>query len=769
MALEKEDEYKILVKGVKGLKKLEIKHDWYDVFIKSRIKFIYGPNGSGKSSLKLSISEADNVLKNEFRTWGTKKENLYVDERIKAGTQRYIFDDLFVNAILGNGRNSIPFGDGEISKLQDCMSKNINDENVLLENLPDTFVSSFLNIKNDDLKIFCKYLTNIEFRIKEINTYIKSWEINDITKTDKEMLKKINSLTSPNITNLRNLENYRNTVIKGANVFMEFEKTIKDASNILFGDGHLSFWPRNSASNQSRNNPHFFIDIKFPNYSIREEMLAINNLDDLSKFNFERFLELIELIIKALNSLIWLKDNFGLIKNPKLLDKNLNNIKIEIMYGGSQDELINSKIWDLLFWINNSTDFIEKFKKAWNSKLKDIGQILLMSNNVLEYYFIPYKISLVPITTDNDCIFGLEYKFNSSSKVMNIKDIQKNISYGELNIVAFSIFIATSWNDALFSDKKDDSNIKPLFVFDDPISSYDFNRVTISAAIIKLILFKKFANGDFYIISHEKFFIKVFDVIGKQGKVGETYKLINGKLEYCENGSKLSDMAFLKNAVTNSSTIESKLKAFRIILENILNILQKDILTKSKLKISSLYDCKSIIDIRTLNDKNNNELETIKKNIENIINEYDGNDDLKIKSLRSCTSIISDIIHDKSKKLLKEMAPNQKERIEKALQLLDIDDKDFFNNSNKDESVYDMLQLREKLGSEYSDYDALDAINDNIFLKVEPEIKKALYRPLLSFLSHDNNDFSLNRIEEVAELAFSNQEELIKIFINKDK
>lgn len=189
-----------------------------------------------------------------------------------------------------------------------------------------------------------------------------------------------------------------------------------------------------------------------------------------------------------------------------------------------------------------------KYKQALNSAKTTLSRKLVEVNELLERFGLQYEISA-------------EYKNNSvvKYKIYHKHDIHKierfeGLSYGEKRIFALIMFILES--------KKD--NETDLFIFDDPVSSFDESR---RYSFMNLI-FESLKYKTILLLTHEQTIAK-FGVINERDKESKFGKILY--LENYDGNPKVSEIEKVHFANIESHILE-RLKSCSNYMQKIINL-----------------------------------------------------------------------------------------------------------------------------------------------------------------------------------------------------
>lgn len=449
-----------LMKCVKGIEELKIKEKDFERIQESKIIGIYGPNGSGKSSFKNGLQ---NIL--EEKNWNCNKDAIgWVKDKIILS--RYaVFDENLVELIKGNV-HEINFLNNKVTNLFELLTKR---QEILGSKFSQILEFDFFKFNNEKIKDYFK-------KIEEL----------------KEIL-----ITTQELTYVSFSYNVQRVRLIKTN-YKEFLNKIQE-----FGKGFLEI------------RIYFHKEMGLHSFNGRDWDIHKNIMAKfLDKFVWGEYSEemhswfwqYISNMENILSNFYAIKNNFGYVnfeKNLSVSLEDLFNIEIKDFNFSNDVSSFGKSIRDFVDHINSIGDGEFTFKQKWIEILKNVESVTELANQILDLYNLGYKIDLLPtkIESSKSSSSNLKLVHKQSNTIIQQEDIFKRVSYGEMNIISFCLFIASFI-------KRNDKIKKYQLIFDDPISSYDLNKVNITISIIKKIIIENENIDKVYVLSHEKHFLK---------------------------------------------------------------------------------------------------------------------------------------------------------------------------------------------------------------------------------------------------------------------
>ena len=688
---------KEIMSCVKGIEKLKIEEKDLKDLQNSKFIGVYGPNGVGKSSFKNGLMNVKEDI-----NWNCEKikEKVYIDDLLELNNFG-VFDENLVELVKGNV-NNLSFLGSEISNLFELLTQR---EIVLSEEMKKVLELDFFKSDNQEFNIYFKDLQNLKSILKSTKF------LNDI----------LNNLT------IKSIFNEKDSIIKDrysrfVKKFNLFGNGLLETSIYLYENTQLHSFNRttwNSHKNKIAHALDWFVNGKY-NDDIHYQL-----------FNF------IEKIEKYLKILYIIKNNFGYVDKTKNLDEKIFDELIEL--DNNYFEFSNEK--DSLGLETN--EFLEKFRsnsinknlffESWEKILKNVNSVTNLANKILNLYDLGYEINLLPNVLDlkKEKKSNLKLIHKRSNKDIEQEDIFKKVSYGEMNIISFCLFIASFI-------ERNKLNEECQLIFDDPISSYDLNKINITISVIEKLINSNQNLDKVFILTHEKYFLK---------------QVKNYFDDECKKFSNINN-----NESKNCFKCNANKKYFFLEKNNNVHYLKS-----SKLN----DDLKNYIDLSKSNIKRSNWIgkRVIGLVIKKIIEDFENNFD-KEKINKNVIKILvkMKVLNDeiKFKKFSKEFK-NKKFNI---------------NLEKWEEITKDHLYaVRDNFNKEFLDW--IDQKNTEIDLQEIGEnnynyklFKAQIYIRILHKIIHGEDNvlnLDLSRTTEIIDILFSNKEDLIKTLRDCEK
>ena len=685
---------KEIMSCVKGIEELKIEEKDLKDLQNSKFIGVYGPNGVGKSSLKNGLMNVKEDI-----NWNCENENkeIFINDSLKLDNFG-VFDENLVELVKGNV-NNLSFLGSEISNLFELLTQR---EIVLSEEMKKVLELDFFKSDNQEFNIYFKDLQNLKSILKSTKF------LNDI----------LNNLT------IKSIFNEKDSIIKDrysrfVKKFNLFGNGLLETSIYLYENTQLHSFNRttwNSHKNKIAHALDWFVNGKY---------------DDDIHYQLFNFIGKIE---KYLKTLYIIKNNFGYVDKSENLDEKIFDELIEL--DNNYFEFSNEK--DSLGLETN--EFLEKFRsnsinknlffESWEKILKNVNSVTNLANKILNLYDLGYEINLLPNVLDleKEKKSNLKLIHKRSNKGIEQEDIFKKVSYGEMNIISFCLFIASFI-------ERNKSNEDCQLIFDDPISSYDLNKINITISVIEKLINSNQNLNKVFILTHEKYFLKqvknYFDDECKKfsninnNESNNCFKCnANKKYFFLE---KNNNVHYLKNSKLNDD------------LKNYID------LSKSNIKRSNLIG-KRIIGL------------VIKKIIKSFKNNF---------SKKEINENVNDF-------LLKIKALNNKIKFKDLSN--ELKDKELNINLKKLEEITknDLYSVRDNFDKEFLDW--IDQKNTEIELQEIGEnnndyklFKAQIYIRILNRMIHGEDNvlnLDLSRKTEIIDILFSNKEDLIKTLLD---
>lgn len=440
---------RVIVESVKGISELKINElDFSDLVMKKVIS-IYGANGAGKSSLKEAISK-----EKPSPNWNGERTQKVDPLIIKTQTNLAVFDEQLVKLVRGVNKGSpIVF-----------LNKNVGSLFELLSDRESSITSASQQVPNFNelLKIEKSFFEN------GVETLKKSLEN---LEQIKDILSKAYKLTQYETINAINAQ---------------FSQKLSHVCGLLYNSNSFGY----DQNTENMHSPILSGVLKIMNTELKKKELSAESVNNVAN-GIKDLLELFDCVFE-------IQQNFG-YKKP---ENETRRAKQTIMKIAMLNYNLKYPFFNSLFSITDEQ--VTKFEEIWARNSLLVDYVVKRANEFLEVYNLDYDVELNKTTLaalkNNKTNFGLRHKTSNIS--LSVDEIEDSVSFGELNIISLSLFIAS-----ILSRREDGQDIS--IIFDDPVSSYDLNRIHISLNIINNWLLQKKWLKQIFFISHEKYFIKL--------------------------------------------------------------------------------------------------------------------------------------------------------------------------------------------------------------------------------------------------------------------